>query len=185
MIDDDHFLIDFHTAVVHFADTDASDIFVVVDGADKQLRAGIRISGGGRNVCQDRVKERRHVTAFCIRIRAGSSCFGRCIDEGTVQLFIVGIQIHEQFQYLVNDLSRSGFRPVALVDTYDDGQFQFQSLPQYELGLRHGSLEGVYYKNNTVHHLEDTLHFSAEICVAGRIYDIDLNIFISNRSVLG
>ena len=45
----------------------------------------------------------------------------------------VGIKIDEQLQYFVNNFIRSCFRTVDLVDTYDNGQVQFQGLLQNEL----------------------------------------------------
>ena len=57
-------------------------------------------------------------------------------------------------------------------------QIKLQGFFQYELCLGHSALEGIYQKDNAVHHFQDTLHFTAEICMARRIYDIDLCILI-------
>ena len=48
----------------------------------------------------------------------------------------------------------------------------------HEFGLRHGALKGVHHQDNAVDHLKHTLHFAAEIRMAGGIDDIDFNILI-------
>ena len=38
MVDDDNLLIDGNLAIIHFADADSADVFVVVDGTDQHLQ---------------------------------------------------------------------------------------------------------------------------------------------------
>ena len=56
---------------------------------------------------------------------------------------------------------------------------------QYELRLRHCSLEGINNKNNTVYHFKDTFYLATEIGVARCVDNIDLCIFISDSGILG
>ena len=50
MVDDNHFLVHFESAVVHLAHTDAAYVFVVVNGTDQYLGACFGISGRCRDV---------------------------------------------------------------------------------------------------------------------------------------
>ena len=66
MVDNDNLLVNFDGTVVHLADADPADIFIVVDRADQYLRAGIGITDRGGNIIQDRLKQRDHVSVFII-----------------------------------------------------------------------------------------------------------------------
>ena len=56
VIDDNDFLIHFDDSVVNLADTDSSDIFVVVDRTDQYLCTGFRVSAWRRDMFQDGIK---------------------------------------------------------------------------------------------------------------------------------
>ena len=96
MVDNDCFLIDFQGAIVHFTDTDTSDILVIIDGTDQYLCAGIRITGWRRNIVYDRLEERRHIFLLIIEVVHGISISCGCIDEWAVKLLVRSIQIHEK-----------------------------------------------------------------------------------------
>ena len=121
MIDDDDFLIDFNGPVIHFADADASYIFVVIYRADQYLRARVRITCRRRNMLDDRVEKGRHIATLYSELRAGGAGLGGSVDEGTVQLLVVSVQIHEQLKYLIYHLNGSCLRAVTFIDTYDHG----------------------------------------------------------------
>ena len=52
-IDDDRILIDLDDAVVYLADTDTSDVFVIINGTDEHLRTCIGISLGSRYIIKN------------------------------------------------------------------------------------------------------------------------------------
>ena len=62
---------------------------------------------------------------------------------------------------------------------------QFQSLLQNKTGLGHGAFCSVNQQDNAVDHLQNTLHFAAEVSVAGGVDDIDLVVLVVDGSVLG
>ncbi len=68
MIHDDGLLIDGQTAVVHFSDADAAHIFVVVDCADQNLGARVRVAGGCGNIVQNSLKQGSHCFALLIQV---------------------------------------------------------------------------------------------------------------------
>ncbi len=185
MVDDDHLLIDADITVVHLAHADASHVFIVVNGADEPLSGRLRVSLRGRDIVQDRVEQRRHVFCFLLKIQGGIAAFGGGKDEGAVQLFVGGFQVHEQLQYLVDDLRRACFRPVDLIDADDDRKLQLQRFFQHEFCLRHGALKGVHHQDDAVYHLQHPLHFAAEIRMSRGIHDIDFHIFIEDGGIFG
>ena len=185
VVDHHHLLIDPDRAVVHLADADAPHILIIVDGADQYLGSGLRIPFGSGNGVDNCLKERRHVLRFILRIpeRVAVSCRGK--DKGTVKLRVRCVQIHQKLQNLVNHLRGPCVRPVNFIDTDDHRKLQLQGLAEHKLGLGHRTLKGVYYQNDAVDHLENTLHLTAEIRMARRINDIDFDVLIGNCRIFG
>ena len=60
-----------------------------------------------------------------------------------------------------------------------------ERLAEHELGLRLRAVEGIDDEEHAVDHLEDALHFAAEIGVAGSVDDVDVVVVILERGVLG
>ena len=185
MVHNHNILIYFDDAVVNLAHTDTTYIFVVIDGADQYLGAGFRVTCGSGNVLQDGLKQRSHVFVFDGQVQGGGTVFGRSKYERTIQLFVIGIQIQEQFQYFVYHSFGSGFGTVNFVDTYDNGKIQLQGLLQNEFCLRHGAFKSVYYQDDAIYHLKHTFHFAAKVSVTGSVDDVDFCVFIHNGSVFG
>ena len=180
VVDDDHFLIDLQQAVVYLAHTDPADVFVVVDGGDQHLGAGLGIAFGGRDIVDNGLEKRLHAGTDPAHIQGGNAGLGGSKDEGALDLFVVGTQVHEQLQDFIDDLGRSCAGPVDLVDADDHGKFQFHGLGKDEPGLGHGAFKGIHHQNDAVDHLQDTFHLSAEIGMAGGVDDVDLYAFIIN-----
>ena len=67
----------------------------------------------------------------------------------------------------------------------DSRNHEDQGLGQDEAGLGHGALGGVNQQDNTVDHLQDTLHLAAEVGVAGGVHDVDLDVAVLHGGVLG
>ena len=180
---DHNILIDAHGTVVHFSDTDTADIFIVIDRTDKNLGIGIRISGWSRNIIYNRIKQRFHISSRFF-IRSGSnSLFGRSKDKWAVKLLLIGIEVNEKFQNLIDNFSRTSFRTVDLIDTDNDRKAEFQRFFQYKFCLRHRPFKGIDYKNDTVYHFEDTFYFAAEISMSRGINNIYFNIIIMNGCI--
>ncbi len=60
---------DFDCAVIYFSDSDAADIFVVVDGADKNLGVSVRVALRSRDIIKDGLKQRFHVTLLVCQVK--------------------------------------------------------------------------------------------------------------------
>ena len=172
-------------AVVHLADADTSDILVVIDCADEHLCAGFGVSLGSGNVVQDGFKQGLHARAGLAGFHGSDTRLGGSIDERTVELGVVCIQLEEQLKNLVNDLVRSCLGAVDLIDTYNYGKLQLKSLAENELCLGHCTLKGIHNKDDAVYHFQDTFHLAAEVSVAGGVDNVDLCVLVHDGGVLG
>ena len=61
----------------------------------------------------------------------------------------------------------------------------FERLAQHVARLRQRAFAGVHQQHDAVHHLERAFHFAAEVAVAGRVHDVDLDVVIEDGGVLG
>ena len=117
MIDNHHFIIHAKCSVIDLSDTDPTNILIIINRRNQHLRRCIRISNGRRNVIDNRVQQRFQVFSLFIRIHGRDARSGRGKNKRAVQLLIIGAQIHQQLQHLIDHFLRSGFRTVNFVDT--------------------------------------------------------------------
>ena len=176
-------LIDFEASVVNFADADPAYVFIIVNGADEHLGTCLGIALGSRNIVDDGLKQGLHAGAYAAKIQRRDAGFGRREHEGAVDLLVTGSQVHEKFEDFVDDLSGAGAGSVDLVDAYDHRKIQCHRFAKDKSCLGHRSFKGVNDEDDTVYHLEDTLHFSAEVCVTWSVNDIDLDPFVINGCI--
>ena len=73
------------------------------------------------------------------------------------------------------DLVDAGVGPVDLVDDHDHGQVGLERLAQHEAGLGQRALGRVDEQQHAVDHRERPLDLTAEVRVAGRVDDVDLD----------
>ena len=181
----DDLLADVNLSVLYLPDADPSDIFIVIDRGNEDLRPLLGISFRCGNVIDDRLKKRLQIRALFIGIAGTGPLTRGCVEERALQLLVRSIQIHEQLEDLVHDLLGPRLRAVDLVDADDDRQIQRKGFLQDKFRLRHCPFKGIDEKNDAVDHFQDTLYLAAEIRMAGSIYNIDLDSVVFNRSILG
>ena len=63
--------------------------------------------------------------------------------------------------------------------------FFLQCLAQHETRLRHRPFHSIHQQQDTVDHVDHTLHLAAEVSVSGRVHNIDRNVLVNNACVLG
>ena len=131
VVDNDHFLSHADGTIVHFSHTDTAHIFIVVNGADQNLCARIRIAYRSGDIVEDRFKERTHIAVFIVQIQRCSAFFCGSEDKRTIKLLLIGIQINKEFQHFINDFFRPCFRAVDLVNADDNRMVQLQRFFQY------------------------------------------------------
>ena len=171
--------------VLYFTYTDTSYIFIVVDGADKNLCVSFRITLRSRDIFQDCLKQRSHIFRCICEVKNCMACFCRSIQERAVKLLVRSFKVHKKFQNFIDNFIRTCFRTVDLVDADDNVQVQLQSFLQNKFSLRHSTLKSIYQKNNAIDHFQYTLYFAAEVCMAWGIDDVDFYSFVVDSSVLG
>ena len=107
------------------------------------------------------------------------------IEHRKFQLFVIGAQIDEQIVDFVEHLVRPGILAVDLVDDHHHGQAGIQRFLEHKAGLRQRPLGGIHQQDGAGGHGQGTLHFAAEIGVAGGVDNIDLHAFPVHGAVLG
>ena len=73
---------------------------------------------------------------------------------------------------------------VDLVDDDDHAVAELQRAAEHKAGLRHGAFGGVHEQDDAVDHFEHALHLAAEVGVARRVDDVDLDALIGDGGVL-
>ena len=86
---------------------------------------------------------------------------------------------------LVDDLADAGVGTVDLVDDQHDRQLRLERLAQHESGLGQRALAGIDEQQHAVDHGQRPLDLTAEVGVAGGVDDVDLDLAVVDRRVLG
>ncbi len=127
-----------------------------------------------------------------LRSDPGPSCvhrrpavLGGRIHDRELDLVIAGIDVEEQFVHLVHDRSDTSIGTIDFVDQEDDRQLTGEGFAQDEAGLGEWAFGGVDQQHHPVDHGERPLHFTPEVGVAGRIDDVEPDVAILDRGVLG
>ena len=167
------------------ADGDFTDVVVVIQGRNHELQRAVDIAFRAGAVFNDSFKQRFQIAAVVVHRIFGDAVAAVCVDDWEIELVVVGFQFHEQFQYFVFDFRNAGFGLVDFIDNYDRLQILFQRLAQYVFRLRHRAFEGVDEQQYAVNHIQNTFYFAAEIGMARRVDDIDLDAFMHDGRVFG
>ena len=133
----------------------------------------------------DRFEQRLQIDTLLVKLAFCDPLLGDAVDRGKVQLRIVRAEREEKLEDLVEDLVRPRVLAVDLVDDDDRFEIQIERLLQDELCSGKRPFGGVHEKQNAVHHRQRPLHLAAEIGVAGRVDDVDLDPLVMHGGVLG
>ena len=174
-----------HRTALHAANTDAAHIIVMVNVGKQNLRRAVPVALGSGNLAQDHLKQRLHIRAGDIRIRAGVAVAAGRIHHGEFQLIIVHAKFNKQVEHLVDHLERARAGAIHLVDHNDRLLAKAERLFQHKARLGHAALKGIHQQQHAVHHHQDALHLAAEIGVAGRIHNVDLHAVVADGGVFG
>ena len=172
-------------AALDAADGDAADELVVVDGRHEHLERRVDILLRRGDVLQNRLEQRAQILARHIRGVGRGALTAGAEEHGRVKLLVGGVEVHEQFEHLVDDLVDALVGAVDLVDDDDDAVAELERLAEHEARLRHGALGGVHEQDDAVDHLQDTLDLAAEIGVTRRVDNVDLRVAVAHGGVLG
>ena len=107
------------------------------------------------------------------------------VDVREIGQAVVGPQLQEELEDLVEHLVGPGVGAIDLVDHHDRLQAALQGLGEHEAGLRHGAFGRIDQHQRPVGHPQHALHLAAEIGVAGRVDDVDLHAAVGDGDILG
>ena len=190
-MDADDLVADSDLAAGDLAVGDTAEVVAVVEIGNEHLKMLVGIGGGRRNLLDDGLVEGGHagvaglVIEMALPLLGGEAELGRGVDGGEIELGVGGVKLEEELEDHVEDLVRAGVVAVDLVDDNDGLRADFERLAEHELGLRLRTVEGIDDEHDAVDHLENALHFAAEIGVAGSVDDVDVVILVLERGVLG
>ena len=172
-------------AAVDPADRDPAPVRVVVERADQHLdrRLGLDLRRGNR--VDDRVEQRAQVVLELIRRETGPALLGDRVDDREIELVGVGREVEEEIVRQLDHLIAARGRAIDLVDDHDRRQPERQRALQHGPRLRHRPLDGVDQQQAAIGHVQDALDLPAEIGVAGRVDDVDLEAAVGDGHVLG
>src|SRR5262245_61256006 len=136
-----------------------------------------------RDFFDDFIEERREVRAAALQSRLSDALSADGVENGKIDLLVVGVEIDEETINLVQDFLGTGVLAVDLVDEDDDFQILFEGLSQDEPGLGEGAFRRVHEKDGSVDHLQTSLDFAPEIRVAGGVNDIDFGALPKNGAI--
>jgi hypothetical protein len=138
-----------------------------------------------RDMRRQRLEERLEIRRELVRRQTSLAGARIRVHDRELDLVLVGVQVEEERVDLVDDLGDSRVRPVDLVHHQDHGQARFEGLAQDEARLRQRPLARVDEQEDAVHHRQAALHLAAEVRVARRVDDVDLQAAVADGRVLG
>ena len=165
------------------ADADASDVAVVVDRRDQQLE-GAFFGGRFGHAGDDRFEERFEGIARVLERSLGDAGFRVGEEHRKIGLLVVGAELDEEVEGLIDDFLRARVLAVDLVDDHDRAQVELERLAQHEARLRHDAFGGIDQQQHALDHLQHPLDLAAEIGVAGRVDDVELHVAVAHGRVL-
>ena len=130
---------------------------------------------GAGNPLHQHVEERLEVVGELVRIETGAAGARVGVDDRELDLALVGVEIEEELVHLVHDLLDPRVRPVDLVDDEDHRQPRLERLAQHEPRLRQRPFARVDEQQHAVDHRQCALDLAAEVGVARRVDDVDLD----------
>ena len=171
-------------AALDAPDGDAADELVIVQRGNEHLKGRGGILRRFGDILEDRVEQRLKIGALHIRRIGRRTPAARAEQHRGIELLVRGVEIHQQLQHLVHDLVNALVGAVDLVDDDDHAVAKLQRAAEYEARLRHGTFGGVHEQDDAVDHFEHTLDLAAEVGVARRVDDVDLDALVGDGGIL-
>ena len=171
--------------VADAADRQPADVGGGVEVGDVRLQRLVGVVLGGRDLLQHQVEQGGEVGSLDSLLERGPARFGVGVDDREVDLVGVGVEVDEELVDLVDDLGDAGVGAVDLVDHEDHRQLRLERLAQDEAGLGQRPLGGVDQQQDPVDHGQAALDLAAEVGVARGVDDVELDVAVVDRGVLG
>ena len=133
----------------------------------------------------ERVEERPQILARLVERRRRGTGLGIRVKDREVDLGLVGAEVHEQLVDVVEHLGRAGVGAIDLVERDDDRQVAGHRLLEDVAGLRQRALRRVDEQQHRIDHEQGALDLAAEVGVSGRVDDVEADVRIVDRRLLG
>ena len=167
------------------AEREPAEVGGGVEVRDERLQRVALGVGGRRDVREQHLEERLEVGRELVRREPGLPGARVRVDDRELDLALVGVEVEEERVDLVHDLGDPRVGPVDLVHDEDHGQARLERLAQDEARLRERPLARVDEEEDAVHHRQAALDLAAEVRVARRVDDVDLEAAVADGRVLG
>ena len=146
------------------------------------MALGVRRRG---HVRDEQLEQRPQVLALDALLERRPAGARVRVDDRELDLLVVGVEVDEQLVDLVDDLLDARVRAVDLVDDEDHRQPRLERLAQDEARLRQRALGGVDEQHDAVDHRQPALDLAAEVGVAGRVDEVELDLLAVARACSG
>ena len=140
---------------------------------------------GGGTAVDDRLEQRPQVLARRIHRHRRRPGAGAGVEDREVELLFGRVEVDEQVEDLVEHFLDPRVGTIDLVDDDDRRQPAFERLAQHEPGLRQRPFRGVDQQQDAVDHRQHALDLTAEVGVARGVDDVDEQVLVVDRGVLG
>src|SRR5579862_6046402 len=166
-------------------DGDASEKIAVVEIGDLDLQRGGRISRRRGNRSNNFIEQRLEVRGGIPELAVRDSGLRVRVDDWKVELVFGGVEIDEEIVNFVEHFGGTSIGPVDFIQDDNRRKFCGERFLQHVARLRQRAFARVHENEDSIHHAESALDFTAKIAVTGRVDDIDFRVVIGERSVLG
>ena len=119
------------------------------------------------------------------QVARGGARLGVGVDDGELDLELIGPKIDEQLVDLVEHVGRARVGSVDLVQADDHRQVALHRLLQHVAGLGERPFAGVHQQQHGVDHEQAALHLAAEVGVAGGVHDVQPDALVVHGRLLG
>jgi len=120
-----------------------------------------------------------------VRVERRATGPGVAVHDGEADLVFVGVEVQEELLDLMDDLADPRVAPVHLVDDQDHGKSRLERFAKHEAGLGQRTLGGIDEQQDAIDHRQRAFDLAAEVGVAWRVDDVDLDSRIADGGVLG
>ena len=174
-----------HVAVAHAAHREPAEVRRRVEVGDHRLERMAFLVLGRGNVFEDQLAQRLEVAALDARFERRPTGARVRVDDRELDLVLARAEVDEELVDLVDDFGDARVGPVDLVDHEDHRQVRLERLAQHEARLRQRAFARVDEQQHAVDHRERALDLAAEVGVAGRVDDVEVDVAVAHRGVLG
>ena len=136
-----------------------------------------------RDRVQDGVEQGTQILAPALDVGGSGAGLGIGVEHREIELLFLGVEVDEEVVDLVEHFLWARVGAVDLVDDDDRRQVRFERFAEHVSRLRQRAFAGVDQEHDAVHHFQRAFDLAAEIAVAGRVDNVDLDVVVKDGSI--